>query len=85
MQLSMSVAEKHYCKNPTGYIICAVTWDENKNTGDGDSGGPLACQESDGKWYLRGVLSHGDEKSIWSVFTRVASYDQWIKSTISRK
>lgn len=86
MQLPMMVAEAHYCEDHVGHIICAVTWDKNKNTCEGDSGDPLACQESDGKWHLRGVLTFaGDNCTFWSGFSRVASFDGWIRSTISRK
>jgi len=82
----MSVAEKHYCLNATGRIICAVTWDDNKNTCGGDSGGPLACQENDKKWYLRGVNSYGEDNcKFWTAFTLVSSFHDWIKYKIERK
>jgi len=67
-----------------GDIICAVTWDNNKNACHGDSGGPLACQENDGKWHLRGVLSHAQrECKVWTVFTKVARYENWINQIMS--
>ena len=85
-QLPMAVAEMHYCAPYTGRIICAVTWDDDKNACHGDSGGPLACQEHDKKWYLRGVSSHAQEKcKFWTVFTEVASYESWINRILSSK
>uniref|UniRef100_H0VQN7 Peptidase S1 domain-containing protein n=1 Tax=Cavia porcellus TaxID=10141 RepID=H0VQN7_CAVPO len=52
--------------------------------GNGDSGGPLACKNSD-SWTLVGVVSWGRDCS-WSnvpaVFTRVQSYVPWIKQHI---
>jgi len=82
----MMVADARYCNNDYGKIICTVTWDYKKGPCDGDSGGPLACLEQDGNWYLRGVFSHGEEKCrFWAVFTKVASYENWINLMVFSK
>ena len=50
----------------------------------GDSGGPLVCKEV-GKWFLRGVVSWGDERcrvGFYSVFARVSNYLDWINSKL---
>jgi len=82
----MTVADMRNCENRIGHLICAVTWDNHKNACYGDSGGPLGCREHDKKWYLRGVVSDGEEKcKFWTVFTKVASFEKWITNITSRK
>ncbi|NXN87974.1 CEL2A elastase, partial [Bombycilla garrulus] len=51
---------------------------------NGDSGGPLNCQGSDGKWEVHGIVSFGSSLSCNfyhkpSVFTRVSAYISWIE------
>ncbi|XP_072864240.1 chymotrypsin-like elastase family member 2A isoform X1 [Chlorocebus sabaeus] len=51
----------------------------------GDSGGPLNCQASDGRWEVHGIVSFGFRFSCNfyhkpSVFTRVSNYIDWINS-----
>ncbi|XP_011932471.1 PREDICTED: chymotrypsin-like elastase family member 2A [Cercocebus atys] len=51
----------------------------------GDSGGPLNCQASDGRWEVHGIVSFGSSLGCNyyhkpSVFTRVCKYIDWIKS-----
>lgn len=55
----------------------------------GDSGGPLACREADGNWYLRGLVSFVYAKpkcfkcrSVAS-FTKVAAFQDWIIEKIA--
>jgi len=53
----------------------------------GDSGGPLSCQASDGRFYLSGVVSWGTDTcntpGYPSVFTNLSPYLAWINQTIS--
>ncbi|XP_032004109.2 chymotrypsin-like elastase family member 2A, partial [Hylobates moloch] len=52
---------------------------------NGDSGGPLNCQASDGQWEVHGIVSFGSSLGCNyyhkpSVFTRVSNYIDWINS-----
>ncbi|XP_020917070.1 elastase-1-like [Exaiptasia diaphana] len=52
----------------------------------GDSGGGLACMDSNGRYVLQGILSWGARfcsPRYYSVFTRVSSYIDWIERNIS--
>lgn len=86
MQLSMKVINESYCPDPVGRIICTSRWDGNRDACTGDSGGPLACQENDWRWYLRGVLAEASTKcDLLAVFTKVTSFEKWISNITSRK
>ncbi|XP_034624252.1 serine protease 27-like [Trachemys scripta elegans] len=73
-------------------MICAGYMDSNKGFCNGDSGGPLACQQ-DGKWYLAGVVSWFMRRNVSGivcshpkfpgVFTRVTAYDSWIQGHVN--
>ncbi|NWI91615.1 CEL2A elastase, partial [Pitta sordida] len=50
---------------------------------NGDSGGPLNCLGSDGRWQVHGIVSFGSSLGCNyyhkpSVFTRVSAYNSWI-------
>uniref|UniRef100_A0A2K6KDI3 pancreatic elastase II n=1 Tax=Rhinopithecus bieti TaxID=61621 RepID=A0A2K6KDI3_RHIBE len=54
----------------------------------GDSGGPLNCQASDGRWEVHGIVSFGSSLGCNyyhkpSVFTRVSNYIDWINWVIA--
>nr|XP_020827619.1 LOW QUALITY PROTEIN: chymotrypsin-like elastase family member 2A [Phascolarctos cinereus] len=55
---------------------------------NGDSGGPLNCQTSDGSWEVHGIVSFGSSLGCNyprkpSVFTRVSNYNDWIDKVIA--
>ena len=83
----MKVTDLKNCPPPPLFgTICAVRWELSSDVCYGDSGGPLVCQERNGKWYLRGVTSRGSEYCDFAgIFTKVTSYEQWIKNITSRK
>uniref|UniRef100_A0A4W3GIF2 Chymotrypsin-like elastase family member 2A n=1 Tax=Callorhinchus milii TaxID=7868 RepID=A0A4W3GIF2_CALMI len=49
---------------------------------NGDSGGPLNCQNAEGAWEVHGIVSFGSalcsHKNKPTVFTRVSAYNNWI-------
>uniref|UniRef100_A0A8C6TAL9 pancreatic elastase II n=1 Tax=Neogobius melanostomus TaxID=47308 RepID=A0A8C6TAL9_9GOBI len=55
---------------------------------NGDSGGPLNCQNADGAWEVHGIVSFGsglscNYKKKPTVFTRVSSYMDWISAKMT--
>uniref|UniRef100_A0A8D2PYH5 pancreatic elastase II n=1 Tax=Varanus komodoensis TaxID=61221 RepID=A0A8D2PYH5_VARKO len=63
-------------------MVCAGG-DGNISSCNGDSGGPLNCQSSSGKWEVHGVVSFGSSLGCNyprkpSVFTRVSAFNSWI-------
>nr|XP_040048704.1 chymotrypsin-like elastase family member 2A isoform X2 [Gasterosteus aculeatus aculeatus] len=55
---------------------------------NGDSGGPLNCQNPDGSWDVHGVVSFGsgegcDVLQKPTVFTQVSSYVDWIHTAMT--
>merc|ERR1711970_1469395 len=67
-----------------GRTICFGT--DAQGTCSGDSGGPIACRKSDGRWTQVGVVAwgHRDCKGFPSVYTRVSKYLKWIHETIEK-
>ncbi|XP_042687661.1 chymotrypsin-like elastase family member 2A [Centrocercus urophasianus] len=56
---------------------------------NGDSGGPLNCQNADGVWEVHGIVSFGSSLGCNyyrkpSVFTRISAFDSWIKEVIEK-
>ncbi|XP_055748569.1 elastase 2 like [Salvelinus fontinalis] len=54
---------------------------------NGDSGGPLNCQNADGAWEVHGIVSFGSGLSCNfrkkpTVFTQVSSYMDWINTAM---
>jgi secreted trypsin-like serine protease len=65
--------------------MCAGAHGGGRDTCQGDSGGPL-MYESNGQWFLNGVVSYGHECALDGypgVYARVSYYLPWIRSKIS--
>ena len=69
-------------------MLCAGYYAGKKDSCRGDSGGPLMCEAPGKRWKQVGVVSFGDMCGFMKkpgVYTRVASYLNWIKKRIERK
>jgi len=65
--------------------MCAGAHGGGHDTCQGDSGGPL-MYESNGRWYLNGVVSYGHECALDGypgVYARVSYYLPWISDKMS--
>ncbi|KAK5931435.1 hypothetical protein CgunFtcFv8_027583 [Champsocephalus gunnari] len=54
---------------------------------NGDSGGPLSCVSTDGRWFVQGVTSFVssrvcNEEKKPTVFTRTSAYSQWLSEVM---
>lgn len=63
--------------------ICAGEPGLNSGACQGDSGGPFVRQMEDGRWYVIGLISWGNDCGIGTVFTRVTYFLPWIKNIIA--
>ena len=67
-------------------FICAGYTNGGKDSCEGDSGGPLMIQRSNGHWVLVGTVSHGikcAEPNLPGVYMRTSAYLLWIQNVIS--
>ncbi|MFN2344056.1 MAG: trypsin-like serine protease, partial [Desulfonatronovibrio sp.] len=58
---------------------------ENKDSGQGDSGGPFMIQDEQGNWVLAGLVSWGFEdaaQGAYGMYTRVSSYAYWVTNMV---
>lgn len=88
----MPLVANSVCNAPESYndkiksgMMCAGYRDGGLDSCQGDSGGPAVVME-DGKPLLAGVVSFGEgcaRKLKYGVYTRVSSYADWIRQTIT--
>jgi len=83
------VSTEQQCRNTVGnqyydpeIELCAGFPRGDIEAGCGDSGGPLVLQRDDGSFVQGGVVSWGYGRT-WSVYVRVAGFEEWITSTIA--
>uniref|UniRef100_A0A3Q1IJ66 pancreatic elastase II n=2 Tax=Anabas testudineus TaxID=64144 RepID=A0A3Q1IJ66_ANATE len=72
----------------TNNMVCAGG-DGQLASCNGDSGGPLNYQNSDGSWSVHGIVSFGSSmgcnyRKKPSVFTRVSAYISWINNVVAK-
>ncbi|XP_066908844.1 serine protease nudel [Halyomorpha halys] len=70
-----------YAVDRLGNEICAGYSEGGRDTCQGDSGGPLLCRLGSNKWYVAGIVSHGEgcaRKGEPGVYTRVSIFHDWI-------
>ncbi|XP_054166547.1 chymotrypsin-like elastase family member 2A [Oppia nitens] len=68
--------------------LCFDGMTDESGVCNGDSGGPIQCQTSDGKWIQLGVASWTSNpcalKGYPAVFTKLSHYFDWIQDIISK-
>lgn len=65
-------------------MLCAG-YRQQRGGCEGDSGGPLACEEY-GRWVLRGAVSWGRSDcstEYYTVFARVSTFVPWIEDIMA--
>ena len=76
----------------TGNMICAGVASGQRSSCNGDSGGPLMVRDGNGRWLQVGVVSWGraplgsaqrcGHPQLYSVYTRLSNYYDWIANTL---
>lgn len=86
----MPILTNERCKARYGYMvdtastICAGEFTVNNGACQGDSGGPFVHQHTDGKWYIVGLTSWGQNGcGFGTIYTRVSYYLDWISEQIA--
>uniref|UniRef100_A0A8C6S0G5 Transmembrane protease serine n=1 Tax=Nannospalax galili TaxID=1026970 RepID=A0A8C6S0G5_NANGA len=87
---SVKIIDTNICNAKEAYngrildtMLCAGYMEGNIDACQGDSGGPLVHPNSQGIWYLVGIVSWGHECGKINkpgVYTRVTAYRNWIAS-----
>ncbi|KFD58432.1 hypothetical protein M513_00658 [Trichuris suis] len=65
-------------------MICTAARPTKKGTCMGDSGGPMVCYVKE-RFVQFGVVSWGEECGDYTVFTNVAYYSPWLKTTMHKQ
>ncbi|XP_075878939.1 transmembrane protease serine 9 isoform X2 [Nelusetta ayraudi] len=87
---AVNVIDQADCQHSYGNVLtpnmmCAGSMEGGRDTCLGDSGGPLACRQPSGPWFIAGVTSwgHGCGRTGFpGVYTRVTSIRKWISTYV---
>lgn len=87
-KLELPYVERTACKQSsrdhvTRYMFCAGFHSGQKDSCEGDSGGPHATNYQ-GTWFLTGIVSWGEEcarEGKYGIYTRISKYYTWISNT----
>jgi len=74
-----------YVEHIPSIFICAGYARGEKDSCEGDSGGPMVVQQPDGRFVLNGVISWGigcAEKNQPGVYTRISQFKSWINQIL---
>ncbi|CAN7984352.1 unnamed protein product [Ixodes hexagonus] len=77
-----------HAKSIRDNFVCAGYDRGNRDSCEGDSGGPLTLLRDDGRWVLVGTVSHGircAEPNMPGVYMRTSAYRSWIDSVTGHK
>ncbi|XP_034243116.1 serine protease filzig [Thrips palmi] len=72
-----------HAKNIIGSFLCAGYANGQRDSCEGDSGGPLMVERDDGHWVLVGTVSHGIKCAapyLPGVYMRTTFYKPWLRS-----
>ena len=91
-EANVPVVDFNDCKQSYGddletqHVICAGYKEGRIDSCAGDSGGPLLI-EHEGRWYVHGVTSFGDEcgkEGKYGIYSKTSAYINWIKKVIQK-
>jgi len=83
-QARMPVVKEGYCRHQREAICVGFGKIEKPNACRGDSGGPMMCQNNDGRWTVHGVASYVVEYcKYYTGYSPIHKYLAWIQKYVS--
>ena len=84
--MSKETCEEYYPNEIHESMLCAGFPEGGKDSCKGDSGGPMVCKDSDGRYSVHGVTSWGYGCALPGrpgVYARVSFLIKWIEDKIN--